>query len=293
MLRPIVGTAPVNWNNRDVPPPGGHVPYERMLDEMAAAGYAGTEYGAEFPRDAERTRADLAARGLRPASSFLAVNLREPGRWPAEIATAVELARVLRALGVDLLLVADSGDARREAVAGHVEESDGLAEAGWQSFSSGLHQLAREVAGLGVRIALHNHVGTYIETEPELRRALDQTDPALVSLCLDVGHLLYGGGDVPRVATDYGDRISYVHLKDVDPTVLARCRRDRLGWREALRLGIFPELGQGAVDFARFLELLSARDYAGWLIVEQDTTKKTPLESATLNRRYLRDTFSL
>lgn len=291
MSRSLIGTAPVNWNNRDVTRAGGPVPYERMLDEMAAAGYAGTEYGEEFPRDPARVLADLAARGLVPASSFLAVNLRDRRHWQAEIEKAVELARLLRALGVDVLLIADSGDAQREAASGHVDERVALDERGWSALTAGLEELATQVATFGVRIALHNHAGTYIETEAELRRALDQTNPALVSLCLDVGHLLYGGGDVLRVAADYGDRIAYVHLKDVDQAVLARCRRDELGFRDALRLGIFPELGRGGVDFARLLALLDERDYAGWLIVEQDTTMKSPLESATLNRQYLRDTF--
>lgn len=292
-MRPKIGTAPVNWNNRDAPQPGPPVAYARMLDEMAAAGYAGTEYGTEFPREPDRVRDDLTTRGLIAASSFLAVNLRDRSRWSGEIDKALELARVLRALGEELILIADDGDERREAAAGQVDSSVALGDEAWAVLTEGLQTLAARVAEVGVRVALHNHVGTYIETEVELRRALDQTDPALVSLCLDVGHLLYGGGSVQGIAEAYQDRISYVHLKDVDPVVLARCRRERLGFHDALRLGIFPELGQGSVDFARFLGLLDARDYGGWLIVEQDTTMKTPFESAALNRAFLRERFGL
>ncbi len=293
MLSVTVGTAPVNWNNRDVPDYRPHTPYERMLDEMAEAGYEGTEYGEEFPTDPRRVRADLDRRGLRLASMFCAMNLRDDTIAPAEIERAEVIARLLATLGGDVLIAADSGDERRRTVAGRADGSVVLDEEGWRSMVSGLEELARRCSEHGVRLAFHNHVGTYVETEEELARLLDSTDPDRVGLCLDVGHMCYAGGDVLRITERYGPRITYVHLKDVDERVLERCRREGLGFHDALRLGIFPELGTGAVDFARFLDSLSGLDYTGWLIVEQDTTMRTPLESARLNREYLRREFGL
>ena len=53
--------------------------------------------------------------------------------------------------------------------------------------------------------------------------------------------------------------------------------------------GVFPELGKGAVDFAAIVGELKARNYRGWIVVEQDVLPGmgTPLESARNNRRYL------
>lgn len=293
MLNVMVGTAPVNWNNRDIPDHRPETPYAQMLDEMAAAGYAGTEYGSEFPADRERVERDLGARGLKLASTFCALDLRDPASRAAEIARAEELARFLASLGGDIIIVADSGDERRRSLAGRADRTVALGPAEWQSLLAGLGELAERCSRVGVRLALHNHVGTYIETEEELGRLLDETDPAWLSLCYDVGHLAYAGGDVLRVATGYGERIRYIHLKDVDLAVLDRCRREGLGFHEALRHGIFTELGGGGVDFGRLLGTLDAIDYSGWIIVEQDTTKGTPLESARRNRAYLRTTFGV
>lgn len=295
MLDVIVGTAPVNWNNRDVPGYRAPTPYLEMLDQMAAAGYAGTEYGEEFPRDRARVERDLTARGLKLASMFYALDLRgdDAARREKEIGHAVATARFLRSMGGDMLIVADSGDARRQAVAGRVDESVALDAASWRRMVEGFVELARRCAAHGVRVTLHNHVGTYVETEEELARVLDATDPDLLGLCYDIGHMAYAGGDVQRVVDRYGPRIRYVHLKDVDPAVLAESKREGLSFAGALQRGIFPELGAGMVDFPRFLAALDALDYAGWLIVEQDTTMKTPLESARLNREYLRATFGL
>jgi len=86
----------------------------------------------------------------------------------------------------------------------------------------------------------------------------------------------------------YGARVQYVHLKDVDLEVLDRCRREELGFRDALRLGIFTEFGAGGMDFDGFFAALASQGYSGWMIVEQDTTRKTPMESAKISREYLR-----
>lgn len=193
-----------------------------------------------------------------------------------------------------MLLVAAIGDEHRRAVAGHVGARDGLDDAAWGRLVAGLDELAGRCARHGVRSAVHNHVGTYIETEVELRRILADADG--VSLCYDVGHMLYAGGavdDVVRLVDDYGPRIRYIHLKDVDTDILSRRRREGLSFHEALRRGIFTEFSSGGMDFARLFAALDRLDYKGWIIVEQDTTRKIPLESAAHNRRYLRDTFGL
>ncbi|HLZ09928.1 MAG TPA: sugar phosphate isomerase/epimerase [Chloroflexota bacterium] len=288
-----VGTAPVNWNNPDVPDYRPATPYDEMLDQMAAAGYQGTEIGAEFPADPEQVKADLGSRDLAPASTFCSVNLRDTEQQAKEVGRAEEQAKYLAAIGVDTLIIADSGDEHRRRVAGRVGAADMLDDADWENMSDGLREIARRIAGHNVHIAFHNHVGTYVETEEELDHLLSMTDPLAVGLCLDVGHLVYGGGNVMRVVDRHGDRIRYIHLKDVNPAVLERSRREGLGFHDALRLGIFTEFGTGGMDFHLLFSALDSLDYTGWIIVEQDTTRTTPLQSARINREYLRREFGL
>ena len=293
MLSVKVGTAPCNWNNDDIPNYRPVTPYHEMLDQMAAAGYAWTEVTPAFPPNPAQIKADLAKRGLAPASTFCSINLRTRSRWAPGIDRALERARYLAALGTDVLIVADSGDDRRRAIAGQVRSEDGLDAESWRCLSEGLVELANACSPLGVRLVFHNHVGTFVETEAELRKLLDSVDAEHLGVCYDVGHMLYAGGDVQGLVDVYGSRIRYVHLKDVDLDVLARCRAEKLGFHDALRQGIFTEFGNGGMDFKPFFARLDALDYSGWVIVEQDTTKKTPVESATINRRYLRDKFGL
>ena len=47
---------------------------------------------------------------------------------------------------------------------------------------------------LGMRVVVHHHAGTFVETPAEIERLLAETDPDLVGLLLDTGHAVYGGG---------------------------------------------------------------------------------------------------
>jgi inosose dehydratase len=87
---------------------------------------------------------------------------------------------------------------------------------------------------------------------------------------------------------DHPDRIAYLHVKDLDPGVLAGLRAERLGFLDGVRRRVFTELGQGELDTAGLVAALRQIDYAGWLMVEQDSTWLAPRESARISRQHLR-----
>ena len=82
--------------------------------------------------------------------------------------------------------------------------------------------------------------------------------------------------------------MTHVHLKDVDPEVLAGLRDGTVGgFGAAIRLRLFTELGAGVLDLDAILAVLAERRYAGWLMVEQDSGWPPPAESAAIGRRVL------
>ena len=216
-----IATAPVNWNNPDVPEYRAWLPYPQMMDEFVEAGYDATEWGPGMPEDPAELKAELDARGLDMVGAFVGLGFRDADRYDAEMAKAMEIARRLHATGGKLLIAAEAGDDRRRAEAGHVVEADGLTDEQWRNLAKGLHDLADNLAPLGMSVVFHNHVGTYVETPGETARLLDETDPAKVGWCLDIGHLAYGGGNSLEMLGTYGDRVRHIHLKDVT----ARCSR--------------------------------------------------------------------
>jgi inosose dehydratase len=282
-----LATAPVNWNNGDVTDYRPWVPYPALLDEMVAAGYTATEWGMNMERDAAKLMADLQKRDLQILGGFVGLELRNSQKREQEIARAQEIGRFFQSIGAPYLIAADSGDERRRAEAGHVDPSGGLSKEQWKSLATGLNDLARELAPMGVNVVFHNHVGTYVETEAETATLLEETDPALVSWCLDCGHLAYGGGDNLRALAKYGNRVGYVHIKDVDGQVLHESRENGWSFAQALKSYIFAPLGEGIARVPEVVDALRQAGYTGWLVIEQDTTPDDPTAVAAKNRRYL------
>src|SRR5580692_1329872 len=279
-----LATAPVNWNNADVTDYRPWVPYPSLLDEMVAAGYNATEWGMNMERDAAKLLADLQQRNLQILGGFVGLELRNSEKREKEIARALEIGRFFQSVGAPYLIAADSGDDRRRAEAGHVDPKGALSKEQWQSLATGLNDLARELAPMGVKVVFHNHVGTYVETEAETARLLEETNPDYVGWCFDCGHIAYGGADIFRLLTKYGSRVRHAHLKDVNAEVLNQARARRWNLAEALKAFIFSPLGKGHLDLRRVIELLRDQGYNDWLVVEQDTTPLDPTTVARQNR---------
>ena len=282
-----LATAPVNWNSPDVPEYREYTPYPQLLEEMLAAGYTATEWSSIMPKDPEVLRRDLQARGMKLIGGFVGLALRDPAKRAQEIAKGLEIGNYFKSLGATYLIAADSGDARRIEVGGHVGPGDGLTNEQWRSLGSGLNELAAALQPAGVQLVFHNHVGTYVETEEETCRLLDETDPSLVGWCLDCGHLSYGGGDTLKMLEKYGNRVGHVHLKDVNGEILVSALEEHWSFHKALKAFIFAKLGDGVVNIPSVIKALTASGYNGWVVVEQDTTSGDPTKVARENRGYL------
>lgn len=295
------GNAPCSWGTLEFgETKGEQIGYARMLDELAEAGYTGTELGdwGYMPVDPEALRGELTRRALVMLGAFVPVALKEGAAHAPGAATAVKTARLLAAVATEpapfLVLADDNGTVEtRTRNAGRITPDQGLTPAGWRTFADGANRIAHEVKEeTGLRTVFHHHCAGYVETPEEITRLLELTDPALVGLVFDTGHYVYGGG--PADAVDglnrFGDRVWYMHFKDCHPEVAARARAEGWDYFEALRHGVFCELGRGSVDFPKVLEQLKQRRYEGYVLVEQDVLPGmgSPLESARRNREYLR-----
>ncbi len=291
-----VGNAPVSWGVMEVAGWGEQIPYGKVLDEIAEAGYAGTELGpyGYFPTEPNELTAELLSRRLQLVASFVPVPLAHPERHDAGYQEAMKVAQLLAQTGAPLIVLADEMSEARMAVSGRVDESrDGMSEQQWDGAAQILGRISEECSELGLSAVFHHHAGTFVETPGEIERLCESTDPDLLGLCLDTGHYFFGGGNPVEAVRSYGDRIRHLHLKDVQLPILEAVRRDGVGFIEAVRRGVFCELGEGAVDLNTVIQEMTAGGYSDWAIVEQDVDTRTgnvkPLESALRSREYLRN----
>ena len=285
-----VANAPCSWGVLEFESKAATPTYDRVLDEMAASGYAGTELGdwGFMPTDPVRLRDELAARRLAMLGAFVTMRLADPTRTPASERTAVKTATLLAAVATGtspFIVLSDdpATDPVRTRSAGRITPAQALTDAEWDVAGAAVERVARAVREqTGLRTVFHHHCAAYVETPDEIDALMQRTDPTLVGLCLDSGHAIYGGGSPLDLLARYGDRVWHVHFKDCEPGIAERARHEAWDYQTALRHGLFCELGRGSVDFDALRQALVSRGYDGWIVVEQDVLPSmgAPLESA-------------
>ncbi len=296
-----LGNAPCSWGTLEFDETKGEqIPYGRMLDELAATGYTGTELGdwGYMPTEPAVLKQELTRRSLAMLGAFVPVALADAAAHDAGIATAVRTARLLAAVASDpkpVLVLADNNGSvpERTRNAGRITPAMGLSPAQWRVFAAGANKVARTVRSeTGLTTVFHHHCAGWVETPDEIATFLELTDPDVIGLVFDSGHYAYGAGNADVVAglDRFCDRIRHIHLKDCHPDVAARARAEGWDYFQALRHGVFCELGKGAVDFPAMLAWLEKQGYKGYAVVEQDVLPGMgePKESARRNREYLR-----
>jgi inosose dehydratase len=81
---------------------------------------------------------------------------------------------------------------------------------------------------------------------------------------------MVGAGDPLEVAREAADRVIHVHLKDVSSAVAGRVAAGDLGYRDAVRGGLYRPLGDGDLDVTGLIRALEESGYDGWYVLEHD-----------------------
>ncbi|TWV31501.1 TIM barrel protein [Streptomyces misionensis] len=287
-----VGSAPDSWGVW-FPDDPRQVPWDRFLDEVAEAGYEWIELGpyGYLPTDPARLAEEVARRGLKVSAGTVFTGLhRGPAVWADTWSHVGRVAALTRAMGARHLVVIPSF--WRDDKTAEILEPPELTAEQWGHLARGMERLGREVKETyGLDIVVHPHADTHIDTEAHVARFLDATDPALVGLCLDTGHYAYCGGDSVRLIETYGERLGYLHLKQVDPAVLADVVARSLPFGPAVQRGVMCEPPHGVPELGPVLEAAQKLGVDLFAIVEQDMypcEPDRPLPIAERTRRFLR-----
>ncbi len=291
----LLANAPVSWGIYEFEGIAPKYPYTTVLDQIVETGYTGLELGpwGYLPTDPEVLRGELSKRNLQLLSSFVPVNFADESAHADGEAHALQVGRLLAALGAVCIVLADNNGSVPELVqqAGR-RHGSALSRDQWDVYAKGVNRVARAVYDqCGLKVVFHHHCGGYVETMEEVRNLFSRADQDLVGLCLDTGHWHYAGGDAIKAVKEYGERVRYLHLKDCDPSIRDLAINERMDYFAAVAAGVFCELGRGGVDFPTLIAEMGALGYNGWAIVEQDILTDdadTPRQSARRNREYLR-----
>ncbi|WP_431965061.1 sugar phosphate isomerase/epimerase family protein [Actinacidiphila sp. bgisy160] len=287
-----IGSAPDSWGVW-FPDDPQQVPWQRFLDEVSQSGYEWIELGPHgyLPTDPARLTEETARRGLKVSAGTVFTSLhRGPSVWDATWEHVGQVAALAQAMDARHLVVIPSFW-RDDKTAEIIEPRELTAEQ-WGHLATGMERLGRQVRDTyGLDIVVHPHADTHIDTEEHVERFLDATDPALVSLCLDTGHYAYCGGDSVKLIETYGERIGYLHLKQVDPEILADVVKKAIPFGPAVQRGVMCEPPAGVPALEPVLAAAQGLGVDLFAIVEQDMypcEPERPLPIAQRTRKFLR-----
>lgn len=292
-----VANAPCSWGALEFELEGKALGFKQVLDEMQETGYAGTELGdwGFMPTEPNKLHNVLLDHELELLGAFVPVALVNENAHAEGEQKALKVAELMFNAGYKnsfIVLADDNGSVpERTKNAGRINADMSLSPEQWKTFGKGANRIAKAVKDkFKMRTVFHHHCAGYVETPQELDALMQNTDPSLLGLCLDMGHFAFGGGDPLTALRKYYDRIWHVHFKDYSSKVGEVSRKNQYDYFESVKNGVFCELGKGSVDFKSIVAELRSRKYNGWIVVEQDVLPGmgNPKQCAKANREYLK-----
>jgi inosose dehydratase len=263
------GYAAITWGGND----------RQAIDDIAAVGFHGIQLRsnsiAEFA-SAAAVRDLLSQHELKFVALSSGNLLSEPGVSKKSIAEHVAHAKFLRDAGGLYLQVIDGRPKNRATT-----------PADYKQLGKALTELGKRTADLGIPLGYHNHMGSLGERPEELDQIMAASDPRYAKLELDIAHYFQGGGDPVKAIEKFGDRLLFMHIKDVER--LPEGKDPQHSYR-------FVELGQGLVDVPAVFEALRKVNFRGWAVVELDDVPEnahSPKEAAANNKEYLQEKLGL
>ena len=286
-----IGTAPDSWGVW-FPNDPGQIPWPRFLDEVQSAGYSWIELGpyGYLPTDPHELEDELAKRDLKLSAGTVFTGFHKgDDQWKRAWDQALEVAGLATKLGSEHLVVIP--DLWRSDATSEVLESRTLDDERWARLAAGHDKLGKALLEeFGVKQQFHSHADSHVGTYKEVERFLHETDVAYTNLCLDTGHFSYYGGDNLKLIAAYPERIGYLHLKQVDTSLLFDVLKNDVPFADAVTQGIMCEPPAGVPELGPIIDAVAALDPNIFGIVEQDmygTDIELPLGIATRTREHI------
>ena len=239
---------------------------EKAIADAASLGFHGYEsFGNVLESWEAKGGLDkvLDAAKLPLRSAYCPVNLTDPAKRKAEVATLVRWGQLIKKCGGSVAVIGPNNVKRPDFV--FADHKSNIVDA--------LNEMGKALTDIGIVGALHQHTDTCVETRDETYAVMEAVDTRYVKFGPDVGQLQKGGADPVKVVKDLLPTIRHVHMKDFDggPHYLGYC-----------------PLGLGKVDIAALCDLLEGSGNDLMIMCELDPSKgmpAPPLEAARINKQ--------
>lgn len=285
-----IGVCPDQWGVW-FPEDPVQIDWRTALGEMSSAGFSVMETGpfGYFPTDPIELKDVMDEHGFRVVAGTGWGILHKAEAW-------ADTEKLFRAIGethaaVGAEYVVHLPPMFRDEKSGDYIDDKVLSPEAWKLYIDNANRLGRIMKqDYGLTMVLHPHGDSHIETPEDIDRVFEATDPEYVGFCLDTGHIMYGSGDPMELCRKYPERISYVHIKAMDPVIVKQAHDEDWPFVKAVHAGcaVAPPLGEP--DMGLMIEALADLNKDLYVICEEDMygcEKSYPLPNAIRTREYL------
>ena len=257
-MGPRLAATPITWgfvgNNRW----GIDLPQQRILSEMSEIGFNATEVGVPgfLPADGVEGKKILNEYRLRAVSGPVSFVMHKKESRRDALESVRKAGQRLLAMGGEVLITVPKPDGLRSG--------ERLEEDGWKELCDGLDAVEDLCRSLGLRQALHPHVGSLVETKEDMQLVMETSS---CGWCFDTAHIASGDLDPGDFLEMAGDRVTLVHVKDLNLDLGRKMVQHEIEFDAAIAHRVFVPLGEGDLDLARIIPLLPQEV---WWVLEQD-----------------------
>ncbi len=235
---------------------------------------------AEMLADAKGTLKQLAGLGIKQIESARSAKGNYYGLTGKEMKQACkDLDMTLRSghVAVDAKwqqTMEDAAEAGQEYLICSSMPKSGQTVDNYKRTAEVFNRSGEECRKLGIKFGYHNHDYEFEKVGGQVLYdvLMDNTDPKLVHMELDLGWVVASGNDPLEYFRKYKGRFPLWHLKDMD-----------------LQKKHSTEFGKGGLDIVKVLQNQNESGLK-YFFIEQEEYAKTPLESMKYNMEYLERT---
>ncbi|MCR5443129.1 MAG: sugar phosphate isomerase/epimerase [Sphaerochaetaceae bacterium] len=283
-------TSPSSWGVLEKNGGPSGTTWMDFLDEASMAGYTNIELGpfGYFPIDRDLLERVLDNRDMRICAGTLCIDFERVRNFSYLDDDIDAMCDFLYDTGAKKLVLTDTSyrKADRPVTGKNLRRVFRMIR--------DIEEYAREVYEL--EAVFRPSVGSNIETEDEINLLLDSCPK--INLCLDTGHFAFMNShstnrddSTADFMSNHADRITYLHLSNVDPDILRHVRKMKMTYSEAMVNGVMCPLDRGLIDFRDIRDVLEKIAYDGTAVIDTLITNAYPGEAfntARHNLDYLR-----
>ena len=239
--------------------------YEGTLKQIAALGYREVEAAGFYNHSASQVKQAMQQAGLRCVSAHYS--------YDALNGHIDEIVEFMKVIGSRYIICSYPGHHGGHGPTFTLDE--------WRWNAGEFNKFGKKISTSGLKFGYHNHTMEFqkengVVPYDELMRL---TDPAYVTMEMDLGWVKVGGGNPIELLHRYGNRISMLHVKDFKPFKAPESIQNP---------PTATALGQGSVDYRPILAAAAQTGHIKHCFVEQEEYNMPVMQELKIDAEYMR-----